>query len=148
MSNPAYLWLTDENGSPMRGPSLVSGREGAIKLKSFTHNVNIPVNGNTGRLTGTRVHMPIMFQKEFDRVTPLLFRALSTGKTLRSAIIKMYQINEAGIEQEYFNIILEGVKLTSIPARRQGRTLKGSVTLRENHLEALRREYSFHRLME
>lgn len=114
MSNPAYLWLTDENGSPMRGSSLVSGREGAIELKSFTHNVNIPVNGNTGRLTGTRVHMPIMFQKEFDRVTPLLFRALSTGKTLRSAIIKMYRINEAGIEQEYFNIILEGVKLTSI----------------------------------
>ncbi|MQK22605.1 type VI secretion system tube protein Hcp, partial [Escherichia coli] len=25
MSNPAYLWLTDENGSPMVGPSLVSG---------------------------------------------------------------------------------------------------------------------------
>ncbi len=30
MSNPAYLFLTDENGSPMVGPSLVSGREGAI----------------------------------------------------------------------------------------------------------------------
>ncbi|POW55470.1 type VI secretion system tube protein Hcp [Candidatus Pantoea alvi] len=114
MSNPAYLWLTDENGSPIVGPSLVSGREGAIELKSFTHNVNIPVNGNTGRLTGTRVHMPIMFQKEFDRVTPLLFRALSTGKTLHSATIKMYQINEAGREQEYFNIILQGVKLIAI----------------------------------
>ena len=69
MSNPAYLWLTDENGSPMVGPSLVSGREGAIELKSFTHNVNIPIDGNTGKLTGTRIHMPIMFQKEFDRVT-------------------------------------------------------------------------------
>jgi type VI secretion system secreted protein Hcp len=114
MSNPAYLWLTDENGSPMVGPSLVLGREGAIELKSLTHNVNITVDGNTGRLTGTRIHMPIMFQKEFDRVTPLLFRALSTGKTLQSAIIKMCQINEAGLEQEYFNIILEGVKLTSI----------------------------------
>ncbi len=44
----------------------------------------------------------------------MLYRALSTGKTLRSATIKMYQINEAGLEQEYFNIILEGVKLTSI----------------------------------
>jgi len=51
MSNPAYLWLTDENGSPMAGPSLVSGRKGAIELKSLTHNVNIPVDGNTGRLT-------------------------------------------------------------------------------------------------
>lgn len=58
--------------------------------------------------------MPIMFQKEFDRVTPLLFRALSTGRTLQSAIIKMYQINEAGLEQEYFNILLENVKITSI----------------------------------
>jgi len=114
MSNPAYLLLTDENGSPMIGPSLVIGREGTIELKSFTHNVNIPVDGDTGKLTGTRIHMPVMFQKEFDRVTPLLFRALSTGRTLKSAIIKMYQINEAGLEQEYFNILLEGVKITSI----------------------------------
>ncbi len=114
MSNPAYLFLTDENGSPMVGPCLVSGREGAIELKSFTHNVNIPVDGNTGKLTGTRIHMPVMFQKEFDRVTPLLFRALSMGKTLQSATIKMYQINQAGLEQEYFNIFLENVKITSI----------------------------------
>ncbi len=114
MSNPAYLFLTDENGSPMVGPCLVSGREGAIELKSFTHNVNIPVDGNTGRLTSTRIHMPVMFQKEFDRVTPLLFRALSMGKTLQSAIIKMYQINQAGLEKEYFNIFLENVKITSI----------------------------------
>lgn len=114
MSNPAYLFLTDENGSPMVGPCLVSGREGAIELKSFTHNVNIPVDGNTGRLTGTRIHMPVMFQKEFDRVTPLLFRALSMGKTLQPATIKMYQINQAGLEQEYFNVFLENVKITSI----------------------------------
>ncbi|EPN1322062.1 Hcp family type VI secretion system effector [Enterobacter hormaechei] len=114
MSNPAYLFLTDENGSPMVGPCLVSGREGAIELKTFTHNVNVPVDGNTGELTGTRIHMPIMFQKEFDRVTPLLFRTLSTGRTLKSATIKMYQINEAGFEQEYFNIFLENVKITSI----------------------------------
>lgn len=114
MSNPAYLFLTDENGSPMVGPCLVSGREGAIELKSFTHNVNIPVDGNTGRLTGTRIHMPVMFQKEFDRVTTLLFRALSMGKTLQPATIKMYQINQAGLEQEYFNIFLENVKITSI----------------------------------
>ena len=46
MSSPAYLWLTDENGSPMVSSCLVPGREGAIELKSFTHNVNIPVDGN------------------------------------------------------------------------------------------------------
>lgn len=114
MSNPAYLWITDENNSPIVGSSLVSGRVGAIELKSFTHNVNIPTNNHTGKLTGTRVHSPILFQKEFDRVTPLLYKALSQGVTLKSATIKMYQIRDAGIEQEYFNIILGNVKITSI----------------------------------
>ncbi|KAE9778627.1 type VI secretion system tube protein Hcp, partial [Escherichia coli] len=60
MSNPAYLFLKDENGSPMKGSSLVFGREGAIELTSFTHNVSIPVDGNSGKLTGTRIHMPVM----------------------------------------------------------------------------------------
>jgi len=114
MSNPAYLWLTDENGSPMVGASLVSGRVGAIEVKSLTHNVNIPVDGNTGRLTGTRIHAPIMIQKEFDRVTPLLYRALSNNLTLQSAILKMYSITDEGLEREYFNIILENVKISSI----------------------------------
>lgn len=114
MSTPAYLWLTDENNSPMVGGSLVSGRIGAIEIKSLTHNVTVPTDNHTGRLTGTRVHSPIMFQKEFDRVTPLLYKALSQGSTLKSATIKMYQIVDAGFESEYFNILLENVKITSI----------------------------------
>jgi len=72
MSNPTYLWLTDENNSPIVGICLVSGRVGAIELKSFTHNVSIPADNKPGRLTATRVHSSILFQKEFDRVTPLL----------------------------------------------------------------------------
>ncbi len=38
MSNPAYLWLTDTNGSPITGSSLVTGRIGAIELKAVTHH--------------------------------------------------------------------------------------------------------------
>ncbi|MBK4241983.1 type VI secretion system tube protein Hcp [Enterobacter hormaechei] len=33
---------------------------------------------------------------------------------LKEAVIKMYKINDAGIEMEYFNIILENVKITQI----------------------------------
>lgn len=55
MSNPAYLWLTDESGSPLIGSSLVTGRIGAIELRSVTHHVFIPTDKNTGRLTSTRV---------------------------------------------------------------------------------------------
>ncbi|MFP2240384.1 Hcp family type VI secretion system effector [Pseudescherichia vulneris] len=114
MSNPAYLWLEDENGSPLVGSSLVTDRVGAIEIKSLTHNVNIPVDHNTGRLTGMRIHAPIQFQKNFDRVTPMLYRAQTQGITFKSATIKMYMITEAGLEREYFNIILGNVKITSI----------------------------------
>lgn len=51
MSIPAYLWLTDENDSPIIGGSLVLGREGAIELKSVTHNICIPIDSHTGKET-------------------------------------------------------------------------------------------------
>ncbi|MDI9221317.1 type VI secretion system tube protein TssD [Pantoea sp. EA-12] len=114
MSTPAHLWLTDENGSPIVGECLMPTRLGSIEMRTLTHNITIPTDRNTGRLTATRLHAPIVFQKEFDQTTPLLFRALCQGRTLKSATIKMYRINEAGIETEYFNIVLENVKITSI----------------------------------
>lgn len=114
MSNPAYLWLEDENGSPIVGGSQVIGRVGAIELKSLSHNLKVPVDGNTGRLTGTRVHAPILMVKEFDRTTPVLYRALVQGATLKSGAIKLYTISESGQEIEYFNVLMENVKIVSI----------------------------------
>ncbi|AJF71532.1 Hcp1 family type VI secretion system effector [Raoultella ornithinolytica] len=112
MSNPAYLWFIDENGSPIVGGSMVLGREGSIEVKSLSHHLTIPTDRNTGKLTGTRIHIPILIQKEFDRTTPLLARAICRGVTLKSAEIKMYRTNEAGFEVEYFNMLLENVKVT------------------------------------
>ena len=89
-------------------------RLGSIELKSFSHGVTIPVDPNLGKLTGTRVHRPITIVKEFDRATPLLYRAVCEGRTMKKAIIKMYRILDSGIEAEYFNILLENVKFTTV----------------------------------
>jgi len=114
MSTPAHLWLEDENGSPIVGSFLMPLRQGSIGLKSFSHGVTIPVHPSWGKLTGTRVHQPITIVKEFDQTTPLLYRAVCQGRTMKKAIIKMYRILESGIESEYFNIILENVKITTV----------------------------------
>lgn len=114
MSAPAYLWLDDENGSPIIGNCLVPLRQGSIELKSFSHAVTIPVDPNWGKLTGTRVHHPVTVVKEFDQTTPLLYRAVCEGRILKKAIIKMYRIIESGIEAEYFNIIMQNVKCTTV----------------------------------
>lgn len=114
MSTPAHSWLEDENGSPIVGSCLIPLRLGSIELKSFSHGVTIPVDPNRGKLTGTRVHRPITVVKEFDQTTPILYRAVCEGRTLKKATIKMYRILESGIESEYFNIILDNVKLTTV----------------------------------
>lgn len=135
MSTPAHLWLTDENGSPVVGSCLMPSRIGSIELKSLSHNVTIPVDPHWGKLTGTRVHSPIVMQKEFDQTTPILFRALCEGRILKKATIKMYRTLDAGVESEYFNIILDNVKICTIsPVLRPG-------GLASTHLENIELRY-------
>lgn len=114
MLNLVYLFLIDENGLLMVGFCLVLGCEGVIEFKLFIYNVNILVDGNIGKLMGMCIYMFVMFQKEFDCVILFLFWVLSMGRMFQLVIIKMYQINEVGLEQEYFNIIMENVKIIFI----------------------------------
>ncbi|EXU73916.1 Hcp family type VI secretion system effector [Erwinia mallotivora] len=114
MSVPAHLWLEDENGSPIVGGCLMLLRLGSVELKSFSHGVTVPVESNLGKLTGTRVHRPITIVKEFDQTTPLLYRAVCQGRIMKKATIRMYRILESGVEAEYFNIILENVRFTTV----------------------------------
>ncbi len=79
MAIPAYLWLKDDGGSLIKGSVDVQNRESSIEVTSFSHNLYIPTDGNTGKLTGTRVHGALMFEKEFDSASPYLFKAFVAG---------------------------------------------------------------------
>ncbi|MRS13464.1 type VI secretion system tube protein Hcp [Enterobacteriaceae bacterium RIT691] len=114
MSIPAHMWLQDENGSPVVGECIMPKRLGSTELKSFHHSIWIPTDHNTGKLTGTRLHSPITLEKEMDRISPYLARAVCQGKIFKQALIKMYKINDAGIEYEYYNIQIDNVKVTRV----------------------------------
>lgn len=114
MSVPAHLWLYDNNGVLITGGSEVARREGSIEIQSFNHGVTVPTDGNTGRLTSARVHNVMSIEKDFDKSTPYLYRAVSTGQNIQKAIIKWYRINDAGMEDEFLNMIMENVRITSI----------------------------------
>jgi type VI secretion system secreted protein Hcp len=66
MAIPAYLWLKDDGGADIKGSVDVQHREGSIEVLSFMHGLSIPVDSHTGKLTGTRVHSALAFEKEFD----------------------------------------------------------------------------------
>lgn len=88
MSIPAHIWFTDDNGSPLIGECLMPTRLGSTELKSFNHSVWIPTDHNTGKLTGTRLHVPIRFEKEIDRLTTILIQGCMSGKNIERSCNK------------------------------------------------------------
>lgn len=85
MAIPAYLWLRDDGGNPIYGSVDVQNREGSIEVLSFSHGLLVPTDNNTGKITGTRLHAPLVIEKEFDSSSPYLYKAVATGQTLKSA---------------------------------------------------------------
>jgi type VI secretion system secreted protein Hcp len=114
MTTPAYMWLKDDGGVDIKGSSTVQGREGSIEIIGFSHGVNLPVDSNSGKITGTRAHSAMSLEKEFDASTPYLYKAAAKGQTLKSAELRWYRINNAGQEEAYFTMLLEGVKVTGV----------------------------------
>ncbi len=114
MAIPSHLWLKDDGGALIKGSSDARYREGSIEVIGFGHGLHIPTDNNTGKITVTRIHAPMIIEKEFDSSTPYLYKAVATGQSLQSAEIKWYKINDAGQEVEYFNMFLENVKVVAV----------------------------------
>lgn len=135
MAIPAYLWLKDDGGADIKGSVDVRAREGSIEIHSFAHGLHLPTDNMTGKITGTRVHSALTFEKEFDSSSPYLYKAVAKGQTLKSAEFKWYHINDAGQEVEYFNMLLEGVKVVSVCPLMHN--CKNASTEKHNHLESV-----------
>ncbi len=114
MAIPGNMWIYDDGGALIKGGCDVADREFSIEFKGFHHNLSIPTDNATGKPTGTRQHSPMIIVKEFDYSSPYLYKAVATGQNLKSAEIKWYKISDAGQEVEYFNMLLEGVRIVSI----------------------------------
>lgn len=138
MAIPVHMFIKDDGGAVIRGGSDVVHREGSIELRGVQHLLSIPTDNNTGKLTGMRQHAPFMFEKEIDSTSPYLYKAVATGQTLKEAEIKWYRISDAGQEEEYFNILLEDVKVISIsPIMHDTRNCPGT-----GHMESVALRYA------
>jgi len=139
MAIPAHLWITDETGSPIRGASKVTDREGSIEVLGFNHGVHALADAATGSLLGVRSHSPLVIEKEFDRVSPMLYRAVTRGLPLRKAELKWYSIDDSGCETEYFNMIMENVHVVSVAPKMHN--IKENAMSNFNHCEVVQFRY-------
>ncbi len=57
--------LKDDSGSIIRGSVDVQDRKGSIEITAFSHNLSLPTNVMTGKITGKIKHSLVLIQKEF-----------------------------------------------------------------------------------
>ena len=125
MPTPAYLTI---QGSPQGaitegafssdsvGNIYQEGHENEILVQSFNHRLNVPTDVQSGQPTGQRRHEPLTITKVFDKSSPLLYTALTTGELLTHCRFKFYRTNASGIQEHYFTIELEDAIVTDINA--------------------------------
>lgn len=136
MAIPGNMWLYDDGGALIKGGCDVQNREFSIEFKGFHHNLSTPTDNLTGKPTGKRIHSPLMIVKEFDYSSPYLYKAVATGQALEKAELKFYKINDAGQEAEYFNILLENVRIVSVSP-----SMAAPGDSNNNHLETVEMRY-------
>ncbi|MDC8786101.1 Hcp family type VI secretion system effector [Roseateles koreensis] len=139
MAIPAYAWFKDDGGADIKGSVDIEGREGSVEVVEFDHQVRIPTDANTGKLTGNRVHEPMTLVKLVDASSPYLYKAVTNGQTLKAVEIKWFQIDASGKEVEYFNHKLEKVKIISVKPKMHN--IKEPSKEKYNHMEEIEMRY-------
>ncbi|ANG93465.1 Hcp family T6SS protein CtsH1 [Lelliottia amnigena] len=134
MAIPVYLWLTDEAGNQVKGSVDMPGREGSVEIVELMHNVELPTDNLTGKITSKRKHGDYALIKEIDSTSPRLYQGVSSGRTFKQAVLRFYRINFNGIEEEYFRVTMDNVRVNYIEPFMMD--IKNPSFEKHNHLEA------------
>lgn len=134
MAIPVYLWLTDDAGNQVKGSVDVHGREDSIEILELMHNVELPTDDKTGKITSKRQHGDYALIKEVDCSSPYLYQGVSSGRKFKQAVLKFYRINYNGQEEEYFRVTMDNVRINEIEPFMFD--IKNPTFEKHNHLEA------------
>ncbi|MDU6890729.1 MAG: Hcp family type VI secretion system effector, partial [Pseudomonas aeruginosa] len=106
MATPAYM-------------SITGTKQGLITAGAFTEDSvgNTYQEGHepqSGQPTGQRVHKPVVITKVFDKASPLLLAALTSGERLTKVEIQWYRTSAAGTQEHYYTTVLEDAIIVDI----------------------------------
>jgi type VI secretion system secreted protein Hcp len=97
--------------------SIVNSHQDAHKdevmVQAFSHEMTIPRDPQSGQPTGQRLHKPLIITKVFDKASPLLLQALTSGELITNVEIKWYR-TKAGAQEHYYTTTLEDALIVHI----------------------------------
>ena len=123
MPTPAYMTIVGEKqGNITKGNFTAesvgniwqAGHEDEILVQAFKSEIIIPTDPQSRQPAGQRVHHPLVVTKVYDKSSPLLHQALTSGEKLKECEIKWYRTNETGEQEHYFTHKLEDAIIVKI----------------------------------
>ena len=123
MATPAYMSITGTKQGLITagaftadsvGNTYQEGHEDQVMVQGFSHEVIIPRDPQSGQPTGQRVHKPVKITKVFDKSSPLLLAALTSGERLTEIEIQWFRTSAAGTHVHYFTTKLEDAIIVDI----------------------------------
>lgn len=123
MATPAYMSVTGEKQGLITagaftadsvGNTYQEGHEDEVMVQAFSHEVFIPRDLQSGQPTGMRVHKPVRITKVFDKASPLLWAALTSGERMSEVVIQWYRTSASGTQEHYFTTKLEDAIIVEI----------------------------------
>ena len=126
MPTPAYMSIEGTKQGNITQGTLTAdsvgniwqqGHEDEILVEAFKHTVMVPTDPQSGQPTGQRVHRPLTITKVYDKSSPLLYQALTSGERLPKVVIKWYRTTLEGQLEHYFSHELEDAVIVDITAK-------------------------------
>ena len=123
MATPAYMSVTGAKQGLITagaftpdsvGNTYQEGHEDQVMVQGFSHDVIIPRDPQSGQPTGQRVHKPVCITKVFDKSSPLLLAALTSGERMTEVVIEWYRTSADGNQEYYYTTTLEDAVIVNI----------------------------------
>ena len=83
-------------------------------VQSVSHNISRARDSQSGQPTGQRVHGPLTITKNFDKASPLILQALTTGEVLTKVTLKYYRTSISGTQEHYVTMEIIDAVITDM----------------------------------
>jgi len=107
-----YMTISGTQQS-FKGESERSAYKDKIPGLYFYSGVNAARHAGTGRVTGARIHEPIIIRKKIGSQSPLIVKALTANETLKTVKFEFVNASAEGKETIFYKITLTNATIIS-----------------------------------
>ncbi|MFJ4143262.1 Hcp family type VI secretion system effector [Pseudomonas sp. NPDC089734] len=110
-----------------------------IVVQSFQHEISTAYNLNSGHPAGQKLPKPLIITKTFDKSSPLLQQALSSGERLTEVVLRWYRPTRTSDKEHYYTTVLKDAVIVSI--RDYMHDIQNPTTEQSMHMEEVHFNY-------